>query len=389
MVRRGVPARQVARQFGVSHGTVLTWVGRAGSQRLDRVDLTDRPAGCRRSANRTCRRMEQLVLRLRGQLRKSSDLGEFGAQAIRRALLERKPASGVPSVRTIGRILLRHGVLDGQVRVRRPPPPRGWHLPKVASQQVELDSIDIVEGLVIRGDPSRRKRPQEVQVLNVISLHGALPGSWPGTQITAKITMDCLLEHWRRFGLPHYAQFDNDRIFTGAHARANTIGRVIRLCLSLEITPVFSLPREHGPQSMIENYNGRWQAKVWQRFQHRRLGDVVQRSQRFVNASRDRNAARIEAAPARRAFPSEWVMNLKTPLRGTLVLLRRTTPGGGVNVLGRSYDVSDHWCSRMIRAEVDFDRNEIRFHALRRRTPDEQPLLKRVKYQPPTWEFHE
>ena len=50
---------------------------------------------------------------------------------------------------------------------------RGWHLPDVAAERVELDSIDIVEGLVVRGNRARGKAPAEVQVLNVISLHRA------------------------------------------------------------------------------------------------------------------------------------------------------------------------------------------------------------------------
>ena len=378
MARRGVGARELGRRFGVSHSTVLTWVTRAKGQRLARVDFGDRPGGCPDAANRIPVRIERLVLDLRRSLRKRSDLGEFGAEAIRRALLERRPAlKHVPSVRTIGRILLRHGALDGRARVRRPPPPRGWHLPEVAAERAELDSIDIVEGLVIRGRPARGVPPAEVQALNVISLHGALPGSWPAPQITAKCTMDSLSAHWRRFGLPAYAQFDNDRIFTGAHARPNTIGRVIRLCLNLGVTPVFAVPREHGPQSMIESYNGRWQAKVWQRFEHRSLADVIARSDRFVAACRVRSAARIDAAPSRRTFPADWKLDLRVPLRGVLVFLRRTTPSGRTGILGKEYDVSRRWCGRMVRAEVDFDRREIRFHvaprSLLRKTPSAAP----------------
>ena len=354
------------------------------------MDFSDRPGGCTAAANRTDDRIERRVLNLRRSLRKQSDLGEFGAEAIRRALIERRPKlKHIPSVRTIGRILSRHGALDGRARIRRPPPPRGWHLPDVAAERVELDSIDIVEGLVVRGNRARGKAPAEVQVLNVISLHGALPASSPAPQITAKHTMDFLLEHWRTFGLPTYAQFDNDRIFTGAHARPNTIGRVIRLCLGLGVTPVFAVPRKHGPQSMIESYNGRWQAKVWQRFEHRSLASVAERSARFVVACRVRHAAHIDAAPSRRAFPSDWKLNLRAPLRGILIFLRRTTPSGSASILGRDYKVSRRWCGRMVRAEVDFDRQEIRFYALRRRMPAAQPLLKRVPYEPPAWEFHE
>jgi len=40
----------------------------------------------------------------------------------------------------------------------------------------------------------------------------------------------------------------------------------MRTCLRLDVTPVFAPPRESGFQAAIENFNGRWQAKVWARF---------------------------------------------------------------------------------------------------------------------------
>src|SRR3954466_5099924 len=41
-VRRGQSQQQVARDFGVSPGTVNRWVHHAQDQRLDRVDWSDR-----------------------------------------------------------------------------------------------------------------------------------------------------------------------------------------------------------------------------------------------------------------------------------------------------------------------------------------------------------
>ena len=135
--------RAVSRQFGVALHTVQTWVERAKGQRLDRVDFSDRSHAPQKTT-RTAKAVESRVLRLRRELGEVSPLGERGAIAIRAALV------GVdkqrPSVRTIGRILARRGALDGAVRIRRPPPPKGWYLPDVARGLVELDSLDAVVG---------------------------------------------------------------------------------------------------------------------------------------------------------------------------------------------------------------------------------------------------
>ncbi len=379
--RRGTPLRQIARRFGVALSTVQFWVARAGDQRLDRVDWADRPDGPHQPANRSPHDLEDLVLTLRGALKDSSDLGEFGAAAIHRAL-QTRGIEGLPAVRTIGRILERRGALDGRRRVRRPPPPVGWYLPDVAAQRAELDSFDVVEGLVIQGGT-------HVEVLHGLSLHGGLAVSWPMAVVTAKVATAALVEHWRAVGLPAYAQFDNDTIFQGPHQYADVVGRLMRLCLSLEVVPVFAPPRETGFQAAIANFNGRWQAKVWTRFTHESLEGLQIQSGKFIAASRLRAAARIEAAPRRRPFPPGWRLNLQAPPRGRIIFLRRSGEQGDVEVLGHRFEVDATWPHRLVRAEVNLDAGHIRFFALRRREPTHQPLLREITYKLPRRKFQE
>jgi putative transposase len=337
------------------------------------VDWHDRPC-TPRTTTRTDATIEDLVLTVRKELGQCSDLGFQGAESIHEALKARKVAP-LPSVRTIHRILERRGALDGQRRTRRPAPPPGWHLPEVASKRRELDSFDVVEGLVIKGGP-------QIEVLNGISLHGGLATSFPvEASVTAKLVVESLIGHWREFGLPGYAQFDNDTIFQGPHAHPDVVGRVSRLCLSLGVTPVFVVPHEFGFQSMVENYNGTWQAKVWARFPHGSLPDLQQQSQRYVTALRRHRADRIESAPGRRAFPKHWRLNLQSRLRGRIIYVRRTSAVGTVGVLGRSFEVDSHWLNRLVRVEVDLDGDKIRIYRLRRREPQDQPLLRELHHQ--------
>ncbi|MBV8232721.1 MAG: hypothetical protein JO329_22290 [Planctomycetaceae bacterium] len=58
----------------------------------------------------------------------------------------------------------------------------------------------------------------------------------------------------------------------------------MRLCLSLAIIPVFAPPRETGFQAAIENFNGRWQAKVWARITHESLAGVQAQAGKFIAA---------------------------------------------------------------------------------------------------------
>ena len=380
-VRRGAAMREVARRFGVPLATVQLWVARAEGRRIDRVDFSNRRPGLRRPVNRSAPDLEDLVLTLRRELKETSDLGEFGARAIRSAL-EARGTRPLPSARTIGRILERRGALDGRKRTRRPAPPTGWYLTDVATRRAELDCLDIVEGLVIRGGT-------HVEVLNATSLHGGLVASWPMGVVTAKEAVENLVAHWREVGLPGYAQFDNDTIFQGPHQHKDVVGRVARTCLGLGVTPVFTPPHEPGFQAAMESYNGRWQAKVWARFTHESLEGLTERSSRYVAASRVRAAARIEAAPPRQPFPGGWALDLQARPRGRIIYLRRTGAGGGAELLGRHFEVDASWPHRLVRAEVDLDAGRIRFHALRRRDPGHQPLLREVAYTLPRRRFKE
>ena len=377
-VRGGESFRAVASPFEVSLATLHYWVRRAQGQDLDRVDWSDRPP-LTHHTRRTALATEDLILALRRELKESSALGEYGDAAIQRELRERDFTS-LPSRRTIARILERRGALDGRHRQRQLPPPLGWYLPDVAQARSELDSFDIVEGLVIEGGV-------QVEVLNGISLHGGLIASWPEGAITARRAADALVEHWRAFGLPGYAQFDNDTRFQGAHQFPDTLGRVSRLCLSLNVTPVFAPPRETGFQAAVENLNGRWQAKVWARFHHDSLAALQAQSARWVAAYRQRAALRMERGPLRRPFPASWEADLQAPLHGRVIFVRRTTEQGYVHLMGRSFLVDVNWPHRLVRAEVDLDTDRISFHALRRREPSSQPLLRTCGYQVPRKRF--
>ena len=111
-VREGASRREAARLYSVGLATVERWMERARNKALDEVDWTDRPC-LPHTLQRTDATMEELVLTVRRELKETSALGEYGAWAIGKELLDRGVVS-VPCVRTIGRILERRGALDGR-----------------------------------------------------------------------------------------------------------------------------------------------------------------------------------------------------------------------------------------------------------------------------------
>ena len=117
---------------------------------------------------------------------------------------------------------------------------------------------------------------------------------------------------------------------------------------------------------MIESYNGWWQTRVWSRFAHADLEQLQQRSSRHVEALSKHRPARMETAPDRRDFPVSWESDLKKRPRGWLIFLKRSNGSSEVSLLGRTWPLGQVWLKRLVRYEVDFDKNKMRFFTLRR-----------------------
>ncbi len=386
-VRRGRPLREVARVFGVALSTVQAWVARAGRKRLDRVDWSDRPHDPQHSPHKSQPQLEERVLALRQQLKRSV-LGEYGAAAIRHALQE-EGVHPLPCERTVHRILQRNGALDANARrrARRLPPPAGWHVPEVLAQRQEMDELDIVSGLALEGG-------LEIETLNAVSVHGGLVDSFVAQSIGTRQVLEGLLWRWQQQGLPGYVQFDNDTRFLGPSNRPDILGWVPRVCLSLGVVPVFAPPRETGFQAAIESYNNLWQQKVWDARKHPCLQALVEYSQRYVAASHSRHAARADGAPLRRPFPdpADWQLSkerIQAPPNGLVLFIRRTDDHSCVSVLGHRFSVAEDrpWVHRLVRCEMHLDAGCIRFFGLRRADPANQPLLGQAAYQFPAKRF--
>lgn len=352
--------RGAARQFGCSVSTAWLWTQRAQCQRLERVDWSDRPRGRAVPVNRTPRALEQRIVRLRRWLARYDPLGYVGAEAIRRRLLRR--GGPAPSARTIARILHRAG-LTSQKRRRHPPPPPGWYLPGVAAGEAELDQLDVVEGLHLRGTGP-------VEVLTGISLWGKLALAAPSGTGWRVATITAVLQaHWGRWGAPGYLQMDNDTRFAGSTRAVRRLGRLIRFCLAAGVVPVFVPPREIGFQAAIESFNALWQAKVWRRFHHHDLRQLRQRNRAFLQAHRRLPRAEAVGRQGGPGVPTD-----------TIIFLRRVDGRGRVRLLGAEVRLTRAWCHRLVRAELAVTTHRLHLFALRRRDPTHQPLLKVCRF---------
>lgn len=361
LVRAGQSYRQVGRTLRVSVSVVARWVKRAGMQRLERVDWRDRshrPV----QIKQTEAPIVQAIMRARQWLQNHDALGEYGPGAIRRHLLAR--GMEVPSERTIARWVARRRGPTPK-RHRRLAPPPGWYLPRVVQSHAELDRVDVIEGL-------RLQNIGTLEVLNALSLHGGLPGSHVAQRITSVRVRTWLSEHWRVHGRPDYVQFDNDTIFSGAHAQRNYLGRLVHWCLCVGVIPVFAPPYETGFQAAVEAYNRHWQQRVWHRWRHRTMRGLRRRSNAFVDAYRRREKQRRKLCLNLRHSCGE---PMREPIEPIVILLRRLDDHGHLKLFARTLKVDAQWANRLVRCEVNTATQSLKIYRLSRSDPHYQPIL--------------
>ena len=174
----------------------------------------------------------------------------------------------------------------------------------MAERRLDVDCFDVIEDLRLDGVGL-------FPVFTARTLWAPLAGAWPAAVASTAFIIEALQAHWKRNGLPKFAQFDNDVRFQGGHNHPDVIGRVMRLCLALGVTPVFVPPLEMGFQGIMENFNGLWRQKVWARFHHESMVALAHRSQRFTLAYCQHLARLMRSILSAGPFPPtlKWIGN--------------------------------------------------------------------------------
>jgi hypothetical protein len=176
-------------------------------------------------------------------------------------------------------------------------------------------------------------------------------------------------ECWKDLGRPEQVQFDNARELAGWGPSAHALGRVIRLCLRFGISPVFIPEREPQFNGSVENFNGWFQAPL---FDHRlaRPGDLRRELARLQEAVNTQHVhPRLGGktpAPHRRGLrlqklPKSFVVPTgRLPLAaGRVTFIRRVSGAGTVTVLSQSFRVGKTHRGLYLQMVVDTGRGRL------------------------------
>ena len=235
----GTSVNDVCSKLGRSREWFYKWLRRY--QAGDSEWYQERSRAPRRVANKSPKKSEEQVLKIRSRL-EHSKYSQIGAMAIRWEM-EKLGIQPLPTW-TIDRILRRHNV----VREKKKYKPSGKEYPDV--KEIFSDSIqqaDLVGPRYIKDDG-------RFYSFNVIDLESYLSSIYPCRTKGDEDMARGLIYAWKNIGKPDFIQFDNELSFRGSNRYPRSFGLVIRMCLALGVQVIFIPVGEPWRNGAIEKF---------------------------------------------------------------------------------------------------------------------------------------
>jgi putative transposase len=309
--------------------------------------------------------LERAILSIRRRLQAratpATRYALIGGTAIR-AELKALGIRPVPAARTIERVLQRHGLTAPRIRLAPLLPRQDYPGPQARASN-QLHEVDLVGPVYLKG--SRRR-------YYIWSGKDAFDGA-VCLRLAGSRRMDEVLgflgECWKDLGIPEQVQFDNARELCGWGPAARWLSRVIRFCLRFGVAPVFIPKAEPQFNGAVENFNGWFQPRLFDR-RYTRPGDLrreLARLQEAVNTqhvhprlggrtpAQHRRGLRLRKLPASFVVPTER----QKLAAGRVIFIRRVSPAGTVSVLSQSYRVGKRQRGLYLRLVIDTGRGTL------------------------------
>ena len=268
----------------------------------------------------------------------------------------------LPCARTVERVLQRNGFSLPRVRLA-PPLPRQEYPGPQARASNQLHEVDLVGPIYLKGRSQRYYIWVGKDVFD-----GAVC-----LRLASSRRMDEVLwflgECWKDLGRPAQVQLDNARELSGLGPAARSLSRVIRLCLRFGVEPVFIPAGEPQFNGSVENFNGWFQPRLFQR-RFTRPGDLrreLARLQETVNTQhvhprlggltpvQHRRRLRLQKLPASFVVPTD-----RQPIAaGRVTFIRRVSTAGTVTVLSQSFRVGKRHRGLYLRLVIDTRRGRL------------------------------
>src|SRR3954469_17936953 len=284
-VQARVPVTEVAERFGVSRQAVHRWVRWYRDEGLE--GLADRSHRPQAHPAQTSPEVEAAICELRrnhprwGERRIAFELGRTGYPG------------PIPSVSTIYRVLVRHGLVDAVPRRRRREDYRRWE----RAVPVELWQLDIVDGI-------RLADGSETKIVTGVDDHSRFCViATVVRRATGRAVCQAFADALRRFGIPDEVLTDNGKQFTGRFTKPRPAEVMFeRICRENGIVARNTKPRTPTTTGKVERFHQTLQREL---LDHVEVWPDLETAQAAVDAFRHEYNTNRPHQALDMAFPAD------------------------------------------------------------------------------------
>ncbi len=232
-------AKDIYRNLGKSKAWFFKWLKRSKLEGENWSQSQSRKP--HKNPQRMDKNMEQKIIDIRKHL-ENTLYAQIGALAISYQLS--KEGIKPPPISTINKIIKRNNLTREKIRYI----PKGVNYPYLKVKESNfLHQFDLIGPRYIKNDG----RFYSGSVIDVYDRRISINP----TRRQSKIDMAHTLNgSWRTMGISRYLQMDNILSLRGSNQYPHSLGLVIRLCLYLDIQPIFIPIREPWRNGIVEHF---------------------------------------------------------------------------------------------------------------------------------------
>ncbi len=384
--QRGERPSKICKGLGRSRSWLQKWVGRykCFDKRSDMKWFKEKSRAPKNVQRKTNSEIETLVMNVRKSLMEGDTEDTkyrcIGADEIQFRMHELGYSEDTtPSLSTIKRIIKRNGlIVQKRKRYVRCKSKKRYTLLNPTKTN-EVHQMDFVGPRYIKG----YGRISSLNLIDVVSNKAYIQ------QYAAQTTdnvIEFLLGYWTKSAIPKYLQMDNGAYFIGDIKHQRHFSRVVKLCLHLGVEPVFIAPSRPWMNGTIEDFNGDFGEKFWEREQWEDLEHVRGEAIIFLMRHNNRQDWKyrkidIEIIPHRK-LPEIFEIDVrKLPItEGKVHFIRQVKEDGSISVLNEEFEADKSLAYEYTWTTIDTKRSQLLIY-YRGKKEEKMSIIKMYEYK--------
>jgi transposase-like protein len=376
---------QICRSLGRSRVWLRKWIKRYNdSKKSSKTEWFKEESRAPKNVHRkTDSEIEQLVVNVRKSLLEGATEDTkyrcIGAVEIQFRMHELGYSEvETPSLSTIKRIIKRNGlIIQKRKRYIRCKSKKRYTLlnPTKANDVHQMDFVG----------PRHIKGYGRISSLNLIDVVGSKAHIQQYAGQTMDNVIEFMLDCWTKNAIPNYLQMDNGASFIGDLIHPRHFSRVVRLCLHLGVEPVFIAPSKPWMNGTIEDFNGDFGQKLWEREQWTDLEHIRRESKTFLMRHNNRQDWKYRKtdleAILHRKLPEDFEIGTDSLsiTEGKVHFIRQVKGDGTISVLNENFDVGESLAYEYVWATIDTKQEQLKVY-YQEKNAEEADLIKIYQY---------